>query len=456
MAEPSDSDRPAERQRTRISRNATCLACGCLCDDITLHVAENRIVRAERACPIGERWFLAERPTDRTPCLIHGQRADLDEACDLAAAILAKASCPLIFGLGGAVCEAHRIAVALADLLGGIVIAGNEAGAALATAEQSVGFVTATLGEVRHRADLVVYWGVDPATTHPRHFERYCLTCAGRFIPGGRADRTCVVVDSRRTPTAAEADLFLELKPGSDVAAIAALLALAAGESTVDAEQIALLTGVELSRWRELLDRMAAARYGAMFFDPLSLGGEKTATIEAILSFVVAMNRRTRFVALTLGGPGNMAGAEQVLAWQTGYPTSIRFRDGFPRSEGQPGAISECLLDGQVDAALVVASEPVTDPLATLSEPAREQLAAIPTIVLHTADAPLPFAATVAFVVGSHGIDAGGTVFRCDGVPLPLHQALTSPYPAATRILQTILASMAASLHATTNENGLQ
>jgi len=454
MAEPSDSDRPAERRRTRISRNATCLACGCLCDDIALHVAENRIVRAERACPIGERWFLAERPTDRTPCLIHGQRADLDEACDLAAAILAKASCPLIFGLGGAVCEAHRIAVALADLLGGIVIAGNEAGAALA-AEQSVGFVTATLGEVRHRADLVVYWGVDPATTHPRHFERYSLTCAGRFIPGGRADRTCVVVDSRRTPTAAEADLFLELKPGSDVAAIAALLALAAGESTVDAEQIALMTGVELSRWRELFDRMAAARYGAMFFDPLSLGGEKTATIEAILSFVVAMNRRTRFVALTLGGPGNMAGAEQVLAWQTGYPTNIRFRDGFPRSEVQPGAISECLLDGQVDAALIVTSEPLTDPLATLSEPAREQLAAIPTIVLHTADAPLPFAATVAFVVGSHGIDAGGTVFRCDGVPLPLHQALTSPYPAATRILQTILASMVASLHATTNENGL-
>jgi formylmethanofuran dehydrogenase subunit B len=53
--------------------DATCLACGCLCDDIALSVEKERIVKAERACPIGERWFLADRRTSLPACRIEGR-----------------------------------------------------------------------------------------------------------------------------------------------------------------------------------------------------------------------------------------------------------------------------------------------------------------------------------------------------------------------------------------------
>src|SRR5207248_5591877 len=58
---------------------------------------------------------------------------------------------------------------------------------------------TCTLGEARNRADLVVFWGSNPAESHPRHFERYSVWPAGRWVPRGRADRTVVVVDVQPT-----------------------------------------------------------------------------------------------------------------------------------------------------------------------------------------------------------------------------------------------------------------
>src|SRR6202035_5358119 len=76
-------------------------------------------------------------------------------------------------------------------------------------AMQDVGEVSCTLGEVRNRADLVIFWGANPVESHPRHFERYSLLPRGRFIPGGRAERTLVVADVKPTATTDAADLFL-------------------------------------------------------------------------------------------------------------------------------------------------------------------------------------------------------------------------------------------------------
>ena len=76
---------------------------------------------------------------------------------------------------------------------------------------QRVGRVSATLGEVKNRADVVVFWGADPVVSHPRHWQRYSVEPRGRFIPQGRAGRTVIVVDQQRTATAEEADLFVEI-----------------------------------------------------------------------------------------------------------------------------------------------------------------------------------------------------------------------------------------------------
>ena len=427
------------REDFRLIPDANCLACGCLCDDVMLHVAAGRIAQAERACPLGERWFLAERPVDRPACLIDGRPANSEAGCERAAQLLAAAKSPLVFGLGGATCEAQRVAVAIADRLGACIETGNDSSAALAAAVQSVGMVTATLGEVRHRADLVIFWGVDPATTHLRHYERYSLTCTGRFVPRGRADRTCVVVDSRRTITAESADVLLQIEPGGDHAALKLLQTITDGADDLDGDDVLRDTGVALDEWRELLNRMQTARYGALFYDPSSCS---IATLTSLLALVREMNRHTRFVALPLGSPGNMAGAEQVLSWQTGSPSAVNFAGGYPQYDPEKFSAAAMLASGKVDAALIVACNSFIDPLAALPQAARDHLAAIPNIVLHDADVPPSTTAAVAFTVATPGIHSRGTMFRVDGVPLPLRPAIASPYPSTETVLQSIQHSL--------------
>ena len=80
-------------------------------------------------------------------------------------------------------------------------------------ATQEVGESTCTLGEVKNRADLVIFWGSNPVESHPRHFERYSVLPQGRFIPGGRMDRTLVVADVKQTASTESADIFLPLNP---------------------------------------------------------------------------------------------------------------------------------------------------------------------------------------------------------------------------------------------------
>ena len=94
---------------------------------------------------------------------------------------------------------------------------------------QEVGEVTCTLGEVRNRGDLIIFWGCDPVESHPRHLSRYSLEPAGLFVPRGRQDRYCVVVDVRETATAQVADQFIAIKPGKEFEALWALRALAKG-----------------------------------------------------------------------------------------------------------------------------------------------------------------------------------------------------------------------------------
>ena len=180
----------------RMIRDATWAGCGCACDDIDLTVRDGRIVEAQRACPLGEAWFAADTPPDAPACLVAGRPASLDQAVERAAEILAAARYPLVYGLAQTSCQAAQLAVGIADWIGGVVDApGGSKGAIGGGSFPSGGEVTCSFGEIANRADLVVVWRANPVVTHPRHFSRYSLEPRGRFVPGGRADRTLVVVD---------------------------------------------------------------------------------------------------------------------------------------------------------------------------------------------------------------------------------------------------------------------
>ncbi len=397
--------------------DATCLACGCLCDDIALRVEGGRIVEARNACPIGHAWFLADRTRgDRPAATIDGQPAAVEAALARAAEILAVARSPLVMGLTRTTIEAQAAAVAIADRIGATIDPfGPSAGLA---AFQRVGRVTATLGEVKNRADVIVFWGVDPLTTHPRHGERYSIEPRGRFVPEGRAGRFVVVVDARRTATAEKADLFIGLEAERQQTALSALRAIVRG-ARVEEGRVEASVGVGFATLRELAGHLRSAHYGVLFFGE---GPGGPACIEAALALVRDLNAvgSGRFVALTLGGPGNASGAEAVLAWQAASARSCDFSRGYPRFLPGEATAESRLFRGEADAALIVADEPRD----WLSAAALERLARIPTVVIAPDATEAARDATVGLMSAVAGIHSGGTVMRCDGVSLPLRPAM--------------------------------
>ena len=105
-------------------------------------------------------------PRPRRP-LVDGREVEWEEAVAEAAAILSASDSPLIYGLSSSASEAQRKAVALADRVGAVIdstssVCHGPGGLAM----QAVGEPTCTLGEVRDRADLLVFWGCNPDASH--------------------------------------------------------------------------------------------------------------------------------------------------------------------------------------------------------------------------------------------------------------------------------------------------
>jgi formylmethanofuran dehydrogenase subunit B len=303
---------------------------------------------------------------------------------------------------------------------------------------QGVGEVTCTLGEVANRGDFIMFWGSNPAESHPRHFTKYSLMPKGMFVPNGRKDRTCVMVDVRKTKSVAAADLFFQIKPRKDFEALWTLRALAAGIE-LEAAVVERETGIELARWQDLMDRMKAARFGAIFFGMgLTMTRGKHCNSEALLALTRDMNQFTRFVAKPNRGHGNVTGADNVVAWRTGYQFGVNHARGYPRFNPGEYTTSDTLARGEADAALIIAC----DPLANFSQPARDHLQSIPYIALDPKETPTTRSAAVAFTVATYGINTGGTVYRMDDVPIPLRAAFPSPHPSDEEVLRGIEANV--------------
>ncbi|MBS0265246.1 MAG: molybdopterin-dependent oxidoreductase, partial [Planctomycetes bacterium] len=202
-------------------QNVACTQCGCVCDDLAITVDNGRVVQADRACQLATDWYLKLGQHSPPVATLNGAVAELPLAIDRAAQILRNARAPLIYGLSRSSTEGQRMAVALADRVGAIIdTTASLCHAPSIMAYQQTGESTCTLGEIRNRSDLVVFWGANPVVTHPRHMERYSVDPPGQFVPQGRHDRTVVVVDQHPTETSQLADLFIPIEPERDFEAL--------------------------------------------------------------------------------------------------------------------------------------------------------------------------------------------------------------------------------------------
>jgi formylmethanofuran dehydrogenase subunit B len=429
------ADLNTEKSDLRIVTDATCTFCGCVCDDMELTVENNTITKAKNACVLGKSWFFNHHIEDRPEALIEGQPAKYEEAIVRAADILLNANYSITYGLSDTTTEAQRVAMAITDWIGGLIdtttsVCHGPTGMAF----QGVGEVTATLGEIRNRADYLIYWGGNPAESHPRHFTRYSLMPKGEFVPNGRKDRTAVLIDVRKTKSAKAADTFLQLKPGSDFELAWALRGLAKGLE-ID-PSIEEKTGISLETLTEVMDGMKAAKFGAILFGMgVTMTRGKHHNSEAVLALARDMNiYGNRWIAKPMRGHGNVTGADNVVSWSTGYPFGVNLGRGYPRFNPGEYTSSDVLARGEADAAFIIAS----DPMSNFSQPAREHLASIPSVVLDPKLSETAKVATVAFTTSTYGINTAGTAYRMDDIPIPLRPAFPSPYRSDYEILKAI------------------
>ncbi|HEY7307917.1 MAG TPA: formylmethanofuran dehydrogenase subunit B [Gemmataceae bacterium] len=413
--------------------DVACTVCGCVCDDLQITVEGECVTRAEGACKLAEPWYLSQGNRHPPLAEMEGQSVALETALDRAADILRTARAPLIYGLSRSNTEGQQAAIALADRLGAIVDTTASLGHAPAIlALQEAGESTCSLGEVRNRADLVIFWGSDPVESHPRHFERYAVDPVGEFLPGGRTDRTIVVVDVRPTASSERADVFLQVEPGRDFEVLWALRGLIRGQEP----EPGAIVGAPLDRLRDLAQRMKACRCGIAFF---GLGLSRThlghRSVEALLRLVTDLNDYTRFYARRMRVSSDVTGADSVLAWQTGYPFSVSLARGYPRFN--PGEFTghDLLLCEEVDACLLVGSFG----LRRFAPEALAHLRRIPTIVLDPPTMESLTPPTVRITTAIPGVHVEGTAYRMDEIPIPLRKLLPTHYPSDAAVLQAIV-----------------
>src|SRR5206468_904194 len=196
------------------------------------------------------------------------------------------------------------------------------------------------------------------------------------------------------------ADIFLQIKPRKDFEALWALRALVKGVrlgSEIEAE-----TGISLAALEDLARRMKSCKFGVLLFGMgLSMTRGKHLNVEAALALARDLNQFTRFTAKPMRGHGNVTGADNVVSWQTGFPFGVSLGRGYPRFNPGEFTTADTLARGEADAALIVAS----DPMSNFSQPAREHLAKIPIIVLDPKETPTAKAAAVAFCTAVYGIN---------------------------------------------------
>jgi formylmethanofuran dehydrogenase subunit B len=277
----------------------------------------------------------------------------------------------------------------------------------------------------------LIFWGCNPLVSHIRHFSRYSANAKGLLTPNGRKDRTIVVVDVRPTQTAKAADRFLQIQPGTDYEVLTSLRVLIQGKNIEHG-----VGGLSAEQLQELAHMMKTCRYGVAFFGMgLTMTPGRNYNVAELFTLGAELNRYNRFSVIPMRGHGNVAGADQVLTWLSGYPTAVSFARGYPQFGPGEFTTVDILSRGEADAALIIAS----DPIAHLPWMAAKNLERIPTILMVPTANCSSKVAKVILPTACYGIDAPGTSYRMDNVPLRLRAVFPNTRPTDEEILSRII-----------------
>ena len=410
----------------RIEENATCLGCGCTCDDIAVVIDGGRITEARNACALGLRWF---GDGSLPGAVLSGRSAAIEDVVGEIATVLRAARAPLIYLASDLTSEAQRAAIAVADQLRAFLdgVTSSTASDGILAAQRR-GRASATLGEIRNRADVVVFWAVNPALSYPRFQSRYAPDPVGVHVPNGRKDRTVIAVDvgAQRGPD--DADVRIQMTADEEQLFFASLRASLAGRTIGDPPLVA--------RVADLAARLNRAKYAVIVTDAESPPPMPNGRADALIALTQSLNATTRGSLCTLRAGGNRNGIDTTLTWQTGFPMAVDFSRGVPRYRPEDAGLPR-LARGAIDAALIVGAA------TALPDAFVKALGGTRTILIGPRASESGIDADIRVDTGVAGIHESGIAFRTDDLPLPLRALLPTPRDTAS-VLKALGAAIAA------------
>lgn len=417
--------------------NVVCPFCGTLCDDIVCKVEDGEVVGTMNACRIGHSKFIHDEEAERytKPMIRKGgelTEVSIDEAVDAAANILVDSKRPLIYGFSCTDCDAQSAGIELAEATRSIV--DNTASVCHGPSVlglQDAGYPICTMGEVKNRADVVIYWGCNPMHAHPRHMSRNVFS-RGFFRERGKNDRTVIVIDPRKSDSSKLADIHLQLDYDKDYE-LADAIRTVLNDKELLYDEVAGIPSELIYKTAEILKN---AQFGCVFFGMgITHSRGKHRNVDTAISLTMELNRFTKFTLIPMRGHYNVTGFNQVCTWESGYPYCVDFsRDNVRYNPGETGS-NDLLQNKETDGMLVIAS----DPGAHFPGKSLERMAEIPVIAIEPHRNPTTELSDVIIPPAIVGIETDGTAYRMEGVPIKMRQVVDSDLLSDEEILTRIL-----------------
>ena len=416
--------------------NATCPACGLLCDDLTLEISPRLTLKS--ACSKGMRFFEKgfSTPVSATP-LLAGKPADIENTISAATEILRNSKQPLFTGLGTEV-HGMRAIISLAQKTNATLDhLHSEATVHNTRTMQNSGWLTTTLSEIKNRADVILAIGTDIASSHPRFFEKLVWNTDSLFSkpkPQVIMLGAPTVISNTSTAPDGTPPQIIPAQTSQLPEIINALNALLNGKK-LHTEAIA---GIPLATLNALLETLKTAKYAVIVWSASSLKGPHAElTIQSIVQLINKLNEKSRAAGLPLNSGDGDSSVNNVSTWLTGYPTRTRLTNGVPEYDTIRFAAKQQL--SECEALLWISTfnpHPIPNSKA-------------PTIVIGHPSTKFERMPEVFIPVGIPGIDHQGLMFRMDSsITLPLKKLCDRNLPSLSEVIREIENKLASEVQA--------
>lgn len=400
--------------------NATCPACGLLCDDVTVswQASESKPdVTVKSGKPCGKTVAFFSRPLTAVAPMIAGKPASLAEAIAHAAQLIKKAKAPIVAGLSTDL-AGFRASYQFAQLTHADMVHMNVHSSLRNTKVlQSTGWQTTTLTEVKNRADMIVCIGTDVVHHNPRFFERAVWTDKAMFTDAQARNIVYLGGDDLNiapgvSPTGKQPTV-LPCATRDLPEVTAALRALLQGKTL----KVEVIAGIQVSALTQLVEQLKQAKYAVLIWVAKDLDfPHAELTIQNITESAVILNQQSRAMGLALGGSDGDTTVNYAHTWL----------DGLTLGEQDTSAH---------DLVIWVNSFSPDKPMPDTNQPV---------IALGHPDTTFAIPSEVFIPVATPGLDAVGTLFRVDSsVVLPLKKVRESSLPTLAEVLLQLEAKLA-------------